>query len=61
MEKENYDIGEIVLHKVTGFKMVVIGFGYGAETVLNCRYYNDKTGYYHSGFFEAIEFNRDDI
>ena len=48
--------GDVLVHKASGLKMVVLNLNLDHPNFVKCRFYNPHTGSYETQDFEKIEF-----
>ena len=51
-----YNVGDTLIHKVSGNIMVVLFWSRDEPFEVKCRYYNSVTGHYEERFFDTREF-----
>jgi uncharacterized protein YodC (DUF2158 family) len=55
--EENFKVGNVVTHKASSKKMVVLSTDLDCSSEVFCRYFNEITGNYCEKTFNKCEFN----
>jgi uncharacterized protein YodC (DUF2158 family) len=61
MDREEFKKGDIVKHRVSGQKLVVLYSEYGDGRIYACRYLNTVTGLYETQKFDKEELEKVDL